>query len=137
MKLNPISNEDDVGFQMSPMIDCVFQLLIFFMVCGVFKTSEAAPDVILPEAKYSQKKDAKPSELTINIKANGSIVVGSRTYKAEELADLIKDYSNQNNQGDVIVYVRGDKSVQWKTIRKVLSNCASAGIGDISFATYK
>lgn len=137
MKLKPISDEDDVGFQMSPMIDCVFQLLIFFMVCGVFKTAQASPDVILPEANHSQKKDAKPNELTINVKADGSIVVDSKTYKAEELADLIKGFSGQNNQENVVVYVRGDKSVQWKTIRKVLANCASAGIGNISFATYK
>ncbi len=68
----PISdNNDDAKIRLSPMIDCVFLLLIFFLVTTMIKRQERQIPVILPESGVSVSETKKESVYIIGIDKNG------------------------------------------------------------------
>ena len=77
------------GINMTPMIDCVFLLLIFFLVASKFEEAEREMSVVLPQASEAMPLTARPKELFVNVSAEGEFVVrGQRLDKAELLAAL-------------------------------------------------
>ena len=124
---------DQVGFQMTPMIDVVFLLLCFFVTSQVFSQWEAEIDITLPTARTSEMPQRLPGEIIINILKAGDTVVNGRTLAEPELAAMLERLA------DVLagrpVLLRGDKAVAYEHLIRVLDLCREADIWNISFAT--
>lgn len=134
MRLKP-QKEEEVGFQMSPMIDIVFQLIIFFMVVSTFNQLQVEEDIKLPIAFYSQEKQPNPGEILINVKVDGVYVVNQRKYTAESLADLIYTTVKKNPDVDFSATVRADARTPHKYILKAIKACSENGISKIAFTS--
>lgn len=127
--------EEEPGFQMTPMIDVVFQLLVFFMCISSMAAIEQVKDIKLPMADHSKTKDTRsPGEAVINVKENGEIIVDGVTYEPEGLTQLFK---KTREKGSVTILVRGDKEALYGRIMKIMSACAEADIWEVSFAAYR
>src|SRR5574340_262205 len=85
-------------FDLTPMIDCVFQLLIFFLVATRFAEEERELDVMLPDASEAQALTAKPRELFINIDQDGRYFVTGKIVSLNEV-DQILEAAYVNNPG--------------------------------------
>ncbi len=123
---------------MTPMIDCVFQLLLFFMVASNFeeeaKTSgEGSLDANLPEAAAAMPMVMRPKEMMINVNSRGEFYVGGSRHSEPQLAERLRR-SNVDNPGNQTVVIRGDESVDWKYIARVMSLCNQANIKDYRVA---
>ena len=97
---------------MTPMIDCVFQLLLFFMVASRFeeeaKTSgEGALDANLPDAVAAMPMVMRPKEMVVNINADGKFYVSGELYNEAQLAERLQR-AGINNPGTQPVVIRGD-----------------------------
>src|SRR4029079_420175 len=82
----------DVGFNMTPMIDVVFQLIIFFLVSSHLAKQERDMPLPLPRAKSAAaaRVDKRP-RLTVNVLAEGTLLVGNHPLTADELVNLLRD----------------------------------------------
>ena len=123
---------------MTPMIDCVFQLLLFFLVSSHFEeqarmTGEGELNATLPEAATAMPMTMRPQEMIVNITAIGEFYVGGEVYSEQQLATRLERsrVDNPNNQS---VVIRGDETVDWKYVARVMSLCNQAQIRDYRVA---
>ena len=63
------------GFQMAPMIDVIFLLLLFFMSASVFTQIESEMEITIPEASEAAPMDRAPSEIIINVRRSTIMTV--------------------------------------------------------------
>ncbi len=123
------------GFQIAPMVDIVFLLLIFFLVTWNFARYETELDVVVPTAKEGQETRRAMGEVILNVKADGSIVLNRRSLTPDELLAALSRISEL--YPDQAVVLRGDENVEYKSIVAVLDICRAANIWNVAFATSK
>lgn len=126
--------EEEIGFQMSPMIDIVFQLIIFFMVVSTFHKLETVEGIKLPVASYSKEREPIPGNITINIKENGVFILNQREYSSEQLEKAIVTAVKNNPGIEFSATIRADARTPHKEVTKVLKLCSNVGIYKISFS---
>ena len=116
---------------LTPMIDMVFNLLIFFMVVSQFASEERDLKVLLPSGSEAMPLTVKPREIFINIDQNGRFFVRSQQVTEEEVGQLLID-SARNNPTSQSVIIRADKRVDWDFVATAMRLCNQAGIRDYS-----
>ena len=137
----PNKSEDKRKLDMTPLIDCVFQLLLFFLVASHFEeqarmTNEGELEAALPEAAAAMPMTMKPQELIVNINAAGQFYIGGNLETEPALAQRLQQ-SQLNNPGNQSVVIRGDEAADWKYIARVMSLCNQANIRDYRVAVVK
>ena len=137
MRIPSFSKGGAVGFNMTPMIDVVFLLIIFFLVSSHLAKQEVQYKLSLPTAQSGLKD--KPSEkprLTVNVLADGTLLFAGRQVTADELrAQLVE--RQQDLGKDVEVRIRSDEVAPYKQVEPVLLACANAGIWNVKFAVFQ
>jgi biopolymer transport protein ExbD len=117
---------DEIGFDFTPIIDVVFNLLIFFLVATSFQQVEREAKIALPETIASAPISAALREIVINVDRNGALIVAGRQLDAEAVRRMLADAiaSNPNQK----VNVRGDRLTPYENVAKALDLCKQAGI---------
>lgn len=126
MLLKMRSDTLDPAMDMTPMIDTVFNLLIFFLVAGSFQQAEHEMKIALPFAQSSGPISAALREITVNVDEAGKIIVSGRTMTPEELTGLVREAVANNPEQKVTV--RGDRRTSYENVVRVLDVCKGAGI---------
>lgn len=124
---------DVPGFQIAPMVDIVFLLLIFFLVTWSFARQETELDVKVPTAREGKETRRSVGEVILNVKSDGSVVMNRRTLDAEALKAALAKMSTL--YPDQAVVLRGDENVAYRHIVDVLDICRGANIWNVAFAT--
>ena len=131
MKLQmPEYSEDDID--MTPMIDVVFQLIIFFMV--VTKTIQN--DIVgleLPVAERSVMPKERKNRVTVSVTADGTLFLGARVGTKEEIIAAVQD--GVARSPDFKIFLRGDEKAKHKDIKTVMEAAATGGTPNIIFAS--
>jgi biopolymer transport protein ExbD len=120
---------------MTPLIDIVFQLLIFFLVTAqMAQTSRAQLE--LPKEAGEREPTRDPSGLTVNILADGSIVVDGAQVAIEALDALVDEAIARAGGGDALrPIVRADRGADAARLNEVLSRLGSRGLSAVRLAT--
>lgn len=116
-------------FNMTPMFDMMFLLIIFFLVTSQFEREEKELDVQLPEGTEAMPLTARPREIYINIDAAGQYYVDRKILTLGELEQFLRQAST-NNPATATVIVRADKRAQWDHVAAAFRACNQAGIRD-------
>ena len=124
------------GLSLTPLIDIVFLLLIFFLVATRFAEEDRELDVQLPDASEAQPLTKKPRELFININKEGKYYVTGKIVTLAELHPIL-NAAYVNNPGRTSVVIRADKRVVWQFVVSVMNACNKAKIRDYSVTTSK
>ena len=114
------------AIEMTPMIDIVFLLLIFFLVATTFREEEREMQVALPFASSSAPISTMLKEFIVNVIKDGTIIVGGRRIDEAELRTMVRDAVAVNPEQKVTV--RGDRGTAYANIIQVLDVCKSEGI---------
>jgi len=122
------------GINMTPMIDCVFLLLIFFLVATRFEEMEREMNVVLPQASEAMPLTAKPKELFVNVDREGHFIVRGQQLKTPELLSLFRQAA-ADNPGRQTVIIRADKRCVWEHVVEVMNLCNKAQIRDYRVTT--
>lgn len=114
------------ALDMTPMIDMVFNLLIFFLVATSFQQVEREINVALPQAKAAGPISASLRELVVNVDRGGGIVFNGKPTTPDELERVVRGAVAENAQRKVTV--RGDRNASYGAVVRVLDICKRAGI---------
>ena len=127
----------DVGINMTPMIDVVFQLIIFFLVSSHLIKQESHVQLPLPTAKSGEQDvTAEKPRLTVNVLADGELLLTGRQLTADELTARLAEKVEELGQ-DLEVRIRSDRTVAYARVEPVMLSCAKAGIWNVTFAVYR
>ncbi|MBN2473058.1 MAG: biopolymer transporter ExbD [Pirellulales bacterium] len=128
----------NLGFNMTPMIDVVFLLIIFFLVSSHLAQQEVQLDLDLPDAGSGQRPDREEiRRVVVNVlpqeEPAGRIMVGGRLMHEWQLAKLI-DYESRDAGRQLEVRIRTDRRVPYRMIEPLMVACARAGVWKVTFA---
>ncbi len=119
---------------LTPLIDVVFLLLIFFMVTAQFQEDERDLTVDLPGAENGDPIKDLPKVLFVNVRKDGSLTVGDRSLDTNELRSLLARAKRKNP--DQRVVVRADADVALRHPVDVFDVCMGLRI-PFSMATHE
>ena len=121
--------EEKEEIDMTPMLDVVFILLIFFIVTASF-VKEAGIDVNRPEAATAVKKNR--ANILVAISDKGDIWINKRKIDIRAVQANIERLKAENPQGTVVI--QADKKSTTDTLIKVMDAARAAGVFDVSIA---
>jgi biopolymer transport protein ExbD len=137
MRVPLCDRRQPLALNLTPMIDVVFQLIIFFLLSTHFVQQEAQQELALPTAATGHEAPAEsPPRVTINLLPDGQILMGSSEAQPNEIASRLA-YERERTSRDLEVRIRADRSLPYGAVEPVLLACAEAGIWNVTFAVYK
>lgn len=134
--------EDEAKVDMSPMIDMVFLLLIFFIVNATAIIVKTDPEVLPPVARNSDKQVEGRGRIVVNIRADGEytnenfeVLEGGES----DIFDLVKTQKEEIDALGLVpkLHLRGDQNAVFKYSRTAIRAAAAAGVDQVVFAVYQ
>ena len=119
---------------MTPIIDVVFQLLLFFLVATRFAAEDRELDVMLPAASEAKPLIAQPREMFVNIDHQGRYFVQGKIVSGDEVEHILRQAAADNPANQSVV-IRADRRVQLDSAVFVMNACNKAGIFDYTLTT--
>lgn len=127
--------DEQPSLNLTPMIDIVFLLIIFFMVGTKFtelSDAEHQLDIDVPEVGVASAMTPAPSKRVVKIHESGEIELDQEPVTLAELIDKLSEAQSQYPKLGVIV--RGDRKTDLQNAAAVYSACLEAGVSDIGLA---
>ena len=139
--------DDDMKIDMSPMIDMVFLLLIFFLINASLVIVKMDKRVTIPIAKDSKRQEVKSGRIVINVYNDEHSGDGrfrqedgetpfeddkAMVFYIEEQKKLMEEKGYTPR-----IHLRGDKEAMFKYNRKVIRAAAEAGVNEVIFVSYQ
>jgi biopolymer transport protein ExbD len=128
---------EEVGINMTPMIDIVFQLIIFFVVTTDLDRQVFNEAVILalsPNGPAIEKRD--PRTVTIEVNDKGVLYIAHRPIDEARLTGVLRQARIAGGQSTP-VQIRGDRDTRHEYIRAAMQACGKAGLYRVSFVATK
>jgi biopolymer transport protein ExbD len=119
---------------LTPMIDVVFQLLLFFLIASKFAEDERELNIVLPHASEARPLTSRPEVLFVNVDRDGHFIVDRQLLDAAALEAKLRQAS-ANNPGRQTVEIRADRNCIWQFVVEVMNLCNKAGIRDYRVTT--
>lgn len=114
------------SLSMTPLIDVVFLLLIFFLVASRLSQEDRELDIPLPSAANAMPMTAEPQELVVNIDDKGAIFVNSQFMQESQFEELLRRTVTDNPLGQSVI-IRADRRVALQSPVNVMDICMKCG----------
>ena len=128
-KIQTLVEEEEATIDMTPMLDVVFIMLIFFIVTASF-VKESGIDVNRPDAATAVKKDR--ANILVAISDKGEIWINKRRVDVRAVQANIERLKAENPQGTVVI--QADRKATTEVLIKVMDASRAAGVYDVSIA---
>ena len=139
-----LKHKDDVkaAVDMTPMIDCVFLLLVFFMVSTTFNKQEADISFALPGTAAQSDSVEIPDEQIIQITEAGNVFLNDLEYDKPtdpDMPELVKTLilfrqTAEANKVPAMITIAPEDNVKQQRVVDVLNACTAAKIANVTFA---
>lgn len=127
----------DAKMDMTPMIDIVFQLIIFFVVTVDMQNKALETSVRMAMAPNGPVEEVKdPRTVVVDVEADGTISIMRTPLSEGQLYTILKKAVNTSGQSTPVV-IRGDLAAKHEIIKKVMDVCGKAGLWKLRFAALK
>lgn len=117
---------------LTPLIDVVFLLLIFFMVSTVFKKEELALLLNLPSSSTEETKESKSENLNVEL-SKTEIALNGKIYTITEFEESLKGHGKKETP----VFLRVDETVEYKRVVLILDLLKKYKLSNLSLITKK
>jgi biopolymer transport protein ExbD len=130
MKFKPVkrSKSGGGGLDLTPIVDVVFNLLIFFAVTLSFAATSGGINVKLPTA--SSADPVETEEITVNLTEDGKLFYNDTSVDIEGLAAKLKEVKNKES----VIIIRADNTVPHGKVVQVMDTVKSEGLSKIAIA---
>ena len=125
--------QDNPSLDMTPMIDVVFELIIFFVVTLV-EAQKKDESIYLEDGKHGvvlTPEELPAQHMQIDIAKSGRISMGDVTLLQDEIHRRVKE--KKAKWGEFPILIRADFATEHTHVKKVMDACTSAGIWKLSF----
>ncbi|MAV34100.1 MAG: biopolymer transporter ExbD [Planctomycetaceae bacterium] len=137
MRLPHQHRRREVGFNMTPMIDIVFLLIIFFLVSSHLAKREAQLELPLPAAVSGERRPAQEGpRVTVNVLSDGEFLLAGRMVLRDQLVPMFQQ-AIQAEGRNVEVVIRTDRRVSFQHVEPIMLSCVRAGIWNVTFAVFR
>ena len=126
--------QDDGGFDLTPMIDVVFLLIVFFMTVASALTTQKK-ELNLAVAEEGEIPENIASRFSCSVSPDGKFYVMKQQVTLEELAQRMSDMRQKHPKLKVVL--RADRLTEHQYINDILGVCAKNGVNNVIFATYQ
>ncbi len=130
------SSRRALQFNITPLIDIVFLLIIFFLVASHFVRNDNSKAIDLPCASAANSDDNPAHRLTVTILADGSLSIGGERTTSDailqRIAGLATTATEDGSQPEV--RIRADRAGRFGMIRPLIEHCARHNIRSIQLA---
>ncbi|HEY4329183.1 MAG TPA: biopolymer transporter ExbD [Phycisphaerae bacterium] len=141
MKRKGLAPMESGHVNVTPLIDVIMCLIIFFLLCGQFAKEEASDRVRIPQADLGLQMTDQQGRLLINVVPPETsdagtapdIIIRSHSVSPERLTAYL--LNEKENNPEVKVIIRADQDVAYNWISPVLAACAQANIKSVNFST--
>lgn len=120
---------EEADIDMTPMLDIVFIMLIFFIVTTSF-VKETGIDVSRPQASTTERQER--GNILIAIKPNGDVWIAKRKVELRAVRANVERLHAENPEGTVVIIA--DKEAQTGTLVEVMDQVCLAGVYNVSIA---
>ena len=142
-KLRAVNKDqgEDAAMDMSPMIDMVFLLLLFFLVVSNPKTIKIDPRLEPPVADGARATKSIHGKIVVNIHNNGDFFAEDMTTRFDTKEDMIDYISKEKDKikaigNTPVIHIRADKGVDFSYCRQVIRSAAAAGVDVVAYGAY-
>ena len=126
-----------VGFNMTPMIDVVFLLIIFFLVSSHLARQESQLPLPLPQAETgTEAAMGDVPRVHLNILRSGEIRLAGRSVAVKQLGQRLQ-YERERLGDRMEVRIRSDRGTPYQFVGTVLSTCTDVGVWNVTFAVVR
>lgn len=122
------------SLSITPLIDVVFLLLIFFLVSSRFAEEERELELNLPSVSEALPATAQPQELVVNIDREGKFFIEGGFRLIEQVEQILRR-AQTNNPLTQTVVIRADKEADWEHVAVAMSLCKKVGINEYTAIT--
>lgn len=137
MRIPSQSRNGTLGFNMTPMIDVVFLLIIFFLVSSHLAKQEVHMELPLPKADSgTEPAEADVSRVTVNITADGTLLLAGHRVTPQQLQQRLANALAKEG-GDLQVRIRSDRHAPYRYVEPIMLACARAGVWNVTFAVFQ
>ncbi|MDG2222144.1 MAG: biopolymer transporter ExbD [Rubripirellula sp.] len=119
---------------LTPLIDVVFLLLIFFLVTSEFEDEERRLNIVLPTATSAVPMTSQPKEVVVDIDQKGDLYLNGQQSNLQELEKWLS-VAVANNPTSQSVVIRADRSTAFQPVVSVMDVCNRTGIRDYTVTT--
>ena len=131
------SEDGDMGFQIAPMVDVVFVLMLFFMACAGSQVVESQLNINLPAGQGTGSSTKTP--IIIDISSDGLVSINNQSYgqpndkNLTALYDWLKNTIETFGAEDPVI-IRPSPDAKHERIIQVLNSAAKANVKNLSFS---
>lgn len=125
------SRQHGLHVNITPLIDVVFLLVIFFLVASHFARSEPTEVVELPTATQPTEDD-QPRRLIITVQKDGTYFVNAEQVTLEQIDSMIRDGAAEDPE-TYAVRIRGDRTTPYSDIEPLMLICPRYGVTQFGF----
>lgn len=133
MRVPRRERQSGARFNITPLIDVVFLLVVFFLVATHFAHQEQVEALELPQATAVSEEPDIPRRLTVTVLSDGSLYVKTRPVDAAEVERLIAE-DTKHRTADYEIRIRADRQVPYQQVEPILLAALRAGVTRIGFA---
>ena len=123
---------DQPTLNLTPMIDIVFLVIIFFMVGTQFTQIERRIGLQIPEVSRNAALTAAPEKRVVSIFRDGQITLDRESVTLDQLSARLSEAHRQCR--DLGVLIRGDAQSSFQFVADVLNACKQAGISELGIS---
>ncbi len=123
---------EEPTLNLTPMIDVILTLVIFFMVASRFNDEEKALGVKVPTVSGQSAASAAPAPQVISVFSDGHVMLGKQPISLDELTKQLTEARGQHRKLSVIV--RGDRNTTHGRMTEVYEACRAAGISEVAIS---
>jgi biopolymer transport protein ExbD len=133
MRFGRARNPEEASFDLTPMIDVILLLIIFFTLTAQFAKTQQSP-MDLPKEKGEKDKSAAPSSIVIDLAKDGSLSVLGSPADLPDLVLMVKGEVARLGSGLDLV-IRADRACPASHLNRLAEALAAAGVRDWKLAT--
>ena len=124
-----INQDEKPAINLTPMIDIVFLLVIFFMVGTKFSEVERQLELTVPEVSDAAPMVAAVQRHVVAVLKDGTVSLDGEPMELQKLEQQLK--AEQQSGSEIKVTIRGDAQGAFQNVARVLSVCRNAGVSDL------
>lgn len=140
MRIKNIASAEEAKIDMTPMIDAVFLLMIYFMITSTLGRIECDLGITLPGTMEQGSALEMPDEQIIEVLAHGDVSLNGKLFKGQEMPELVKTLvryrlSSEAAHNKAMITVQAEDNASYNRVIDVLNSCAGASITNVTFGS--